>query len=78
MINTASDGLRDQLRENDALKEEERVQAAEDESSIPSVHNPDSESSGTSSKPASSHPQPWTSKKVLKNQEVTYHVWWQQ
>ena len=33
MINTDKDGLQDQLRENDALREEERVQAAEDESS---------------------------------------------
>ena len=56
MINTARDGLRDQLRENDELREEERVQAAEDESSIPSDQNPDSKSSGTSSEPASSHP----------------------
>ena len=63
MINTAKDILRDQLRENDALREEEHVQSSEDESSIPSDHNPDSESSGTSSKPASSHPRPWTSKR---------------
>ena len=56
MINTARYGLQDQLRENDALREEEHVQAAEDEISIPSDHNPDSESSGTSSEPASSHP----------------------
>ena len=53
MINTARDGLQDQLRENDELREKERVQIAEDESSIPSDHNSDSESSGTSSKPAS-------------------------
>ena len=58
IINTARYGLQDQLRENDALREEEHVQAAEDESSIPSYHNPDPESSGTSSKPASSHPRP--------------------
>ena len=38
---------------------EERVQAAEDESLIPSDHNPDSESSATSSDPASSHPRIW-------------------
>ena len=56
MLNTARYGLQDQLRENDALREEEHVQAVEDESSISSDHNPDSESSGTSSKPASSHP----------------------
>ena len=60
MINTAKDGLRDQLRENDQVREEENVQAAEYESSIPSDHNSDSESSGTLSEPASSHPPPWT------------------
>ena len=58
-INRAKDGLQDQQRENDRLREEENVQAAEDESSIPSDHNSDSESSGTSSKLASSHPRPW-------------------
>ena len=47
MINTAKDGLQDQLRENDARREEERVQAAEYEISIPSDHNSDSESSNT-------------------------------
>ena len=61
MINMAKDGWQDQLRENDALREEEHVQAAEDESSIPSDHNPDSESIGTSSEPASTHPRPWIS-----------------
>ena len=75
MINTAKDGLQDQLSENNRVREEENVQAAEDESSIPSYHNSDSESSGTSSEPASSHPRPWTSKKSFKkNQEVTYQV----
>ena len=54
MISTAKDGLQDQLRKNDALKEEERVQAAEDVISIPSDHNSDSESSDTSSERASS------------------------
>ena len=63
IINTANEGLRDQLRENDAPREEEHFQEAEDEISIPSDHNSDSESSGTSSEPASSHPRPWTSKK---------------
>ena len=62
MINTDRYRLQDQLQENDSLMEEEHVQAAEYESSIPSDHNPDSESSGTSSEPASSHPRPWTSK----------------
>ena len=75
IINTARGGLQDQLRENDALREEEHFQAAEDESSIPSDHNPDSEPSGTSSKPASSHPRTWTSKKQFRNnQEVTFQV----
>ena len=54
MINTAKDGLQDQLRKNDACREEERVQATEDEISIPSDHNSDSESSDTPSEPASS------------------------
>ena len=39
MINTAKDGLQDQLHENDALREEEHIQAAEDESSITSDHS---------------------------------------
>ena len=46
--------MQDQLRKNDAVKEEERDLAAEDVESIPSDHNYDSESSGTSSKPGSS------------------------
>ena len=54
MINTAKEGLQDQLRKNDAVREEERDPAAEDVESIPSDHNSDSKSSGTSSKPASS------------------------
>ena len=62
MINTAKDGLQDQLRENDQVREEENVQAAENESSVPSDHNSYSESRGTSSEPASSHPRPWTKK----------------
>ena len=75
IINTAKEGLQDQLRENDALREEEHVQAAVDESSIPSYHNLDSESSGTSSEPASSHHQLWTSKKSFRyNQEVTIQL----
>ena len=43
MINTDKEGLQDQLPKNDAVREEERVQAAEDEISIPSDHNSDSE-----------------------------------
>ena len=54
MINTANEGLQDQLCKNDAVREEERDLAVEDVESIPSDHNSDSESSGTSSKPASS------------------------
>ena len=54
MINEAKDGLEDQLRTNDASREEERVRSAEDEISIPSDHNSDLESRDTSSKPASS------------------------
>ena len=53
MINTDKEGLQDQLRKNDAVREEERDLAAEDVESIPSDHNSDSESSGTLSKPAS-------------------------
>ena len=36
MINTARYGLQNQLRENDRVRKEENVQAAENESSIPS------------------------------------------
>ena len=46
--------MQDQLRKNDALREEEHVQASEDEILIPSDHSSDSESSSTSSEPASS------------------------
>ena len=42
MINTARYRLQYQLCENYALREEEHVQAAEDEISIPSDHNSDS------------------------------------
>ena len=41
MINTAKEGLQDQLRKNDAVMEEERDLAAEDVESIPSEHNSD-------------------------------------
>ena len=54
MINMAKEGLQDQLRKNYAVREEERNLALEDVESIPSDHNSDSESSGTTSKPASS------------------------
>ena len=66
MIITAEDGLLDRLRDNDRVREEENFQAAEDVESILSYHNSDSESSGTSSEPASSHPRPWTSKTKVK------------
>ena len=53
MINTPKEGLQDQLRKNDAVREGERDLTAEDVESVPSDHNYDSESSDTSSKPAS-------------------------
>ena len=73
MINTAKEGLQDQLRKNDALREKERVQAAEDEISIPSDHNSDSESSGTSSEPTSSSSKESTlpAKHTDDNEETT-------
>ena len=43
IINTAKEGLQDQLRKNDAVREEERDLAAEDMESISSDHNSDSE-----------------------------------
>ena len=74
MINMAKDGLLYRLRDNDQVREEENVQAAEDEESIPSDHNYDSESSGTSSEPASSHPRPWTSKIKVKKKIKKLHI----
>ena len=56
MINTAKFGFLDLLRDKYQMREEENVQAAEDEESIPSDHYSESESSRTSSEPASSHP----------------------
>ena len=56
MINEAKFGLEDQLRTNDASREEERVRAAEDDISIPS----DSESSDISSEPAPSYSKEFT------------------
>ena len=50
MINEAKDGLENTLRTNDAIREEEHVQAAEDEISISSDENTDAESSDTSCK----------------------------
>ena len=49
MINTSKFGLLDLLRNNYQMREEENVQAAEDEESIPSDHYSKSESSRTSS-----------------------------
>ena len=54
MINMAKEVLQDQLRKNDAVREEERYLAAEDVESIPSDHNSGSELSGISSEPTSS------------------------
>ena len=54
MMNISREEFQDQMRKNDAVREEEHYLAAEDVKSIPSDHNYDSESSGTSSKPASS------------------------
>ena len=54
LINTAKEVLKYLQRRNDAVREEERDLAAEDVESIPSDHNSDSESSGTTSKPESS------------------------
>ena len=41
MINMAKEGLQDQMRKNDAVREEERYLAAEVVESIPSDHNSD-------------------------------------
>ena len=54
MINEAKDGLEDILPTNDAIREEERVQAAEDHISISYDDNSDSESRDTSSEPVTS------------------------
>ena len=54
MINEANDGLEYSLRADDASREEERVRAAEDKISLSSDGNYDSETSDTSSEPATS------------------------
>ena len=54
MINTAKEGLKYLQHRNDAVREEEREIAEKVVESIPSYHNSDSESSGTTSKPVSS------------------------
>ena len=68
------EGLQDQLRKNDAVREEERDLAAEDVESIPSDHNYDSESSGIPSKPASSSSKESTlsAKHTDDNEESTF------
>ena len=54
MINTDRERFQDQHCKNYAVREGERDLAAEDVESIPSNHNSNSESIGTSSKTASS------------------------
>ena len=54
MINEAKEGLKNTLRNNDAIMEEERVRAAEETITLSSDDNSDSETSETSSKPATS------------------------
>ena len=54
MINEAKDGLENTLRTNDSSREEERVCAAKDAITLFSDENYDSETSETSSEPATS------------------------
>ena len=54
IINEAKEGLKNTLRNNDTITEEERVHMAEETISISSDDNSDSETSETSSKPATS------------------------
>ena len=54
MINEAKEGLKDTLRNNDAIREEERVRMAEKTITLSSDDKYDSETSETSSEPASS------------------------
>ena len=53
-INEAKDGFKNTLRNNYAIREEERVRAAEDAITHSSDDKYDSETSNTSSKPATS------------------------
>ena len=55
MINEAKDGLKNTLRTNDTIREEERVRTSEYVITLSSDDNSDSETSDTSSKPATSH-----------------------
>ena len=73
IINEAKDGLEDKLRDIDTSREEECVRAAEDEFSIPSDDNLDSESSDTSSEPALSSSKASTlpAKHTNDNEETT-------
>ena len=54
MINEAKDGLKNTLRTNDAIREEECVRAVEDVITLSSYDNSDSETSNTSYEPATS------------------------
>ena len=54
MINEAKEGLKDTLRNNDAIREEERVGMAEDTIIVSSDDNYESETSEISSEPATS------------------------
>ena len=72
IINGAKYVWKDTLRTDDASREEERVQAAEDAISISSDDNSDSESSDTSSEPAtsSSKASTLTAKQTNDNEET--------
>ena len=74
LINEAKNVLEDTLRTNDAIREEERVQSAEDKISISSDENSDSKSSNTSSEPAtsSSKASTLTAKHTNDNEETPF------
>ena len=73
MINEAKFGLQEQLRNNDASREEERAWETKDVISIPSDNNYDSESSNTSSEQVSSSSKESTlpAKHTNDNEETT-------
>ena len=54
MINEAKDGLENTLRNNDAIREEERIRAAADAITLSSDDNYNSETRDTSSEPSTS------------------------
>ena len=54
MINEAKYGLKNTLRTNDAIREEERVHAAQDTITLSSDENSNSETKETSSEPVTS------------------------